>query len=280
MQFEKGVFQQFRATHRIHVGNVGPTGGETVNEGAVIEYDGTTVRLNGHQGDVPHLKSAIEKGFFVVVGGSQDVVSAKPTPTQNKFKMAQDVSQDDRPVGRVVKAADRSNPTPPPTQVKEGITLKNTEFKRGDAAVLNAEASEGQVVGRLRTAAVQTTKLTSENIGQIDRQIHNLQSPTGVGARIVDKVASLTTEGVEVVEEEEPLVIPEPEVDPLQQKLAVIRLAIPGFEWDLQAHWKSRVKTALTKHVKDPLTILAILSIEADSVKKEILEGIAARQSV
>lgn len=277
MQFERGVFHKFRATQRIHIGGVG-SDGETLHQDAVVEFDGVTVKGSSFTGDVPHLKAAIDRGYFVLVGGRTDVPSTKPvvTPTQNQFKLQQDVSQDDRPVGKVVKAADRAAANVRASDVTEGVTLAKPAFKRGDAPVLNAEASEGQVVGKLRNAAVQKTVINENNVGQIDRQIQSLQSPTGTGAVVVDKVVNTSVfEEVDTVTstEEEP-------VDPVQQKFAVIRLSIPDFQWDLTTHWKSRVKLALTKYVSNPLYLMAILAVEADSVKKEILEGVIARQSL
>ena len=66
---------------------------------------------------------------------------------------------------------------------------------------------------------------------------------------------------------------PSTDADPaLEQKLAIIRLSIPDFEWDMSAHWRTRAKTAVEEHGDNPLYLNSILAIEADSVKKLIME--------
>ena len=63
---------------------------------------------------------------------------------------------------------------------------------------------------------------------------------------------------------------PASEEDENEAKLAMVRQLIPDFDWDLSAHWKTRVKTACEEHVSNPTYMRGILMIETDSVKKYI----------
>lgn len=70
---------------------------------------------------------------------------------------------------------------------------------------------------------------------------------------------------------------PEPESVPpaaiIQAKIEMIRQFVPGFEWDMSEHWKTRVKKAL--EYKSNLPVLnAILSLEVDSVRKHVMQGL------
>jgi len=62
-------------------------------------------------------------------------------------------------------------------------------------------------------------------------------------------------------------------VDAAKARMALAKLAVPGFDWDLAAPWRTRVKTALAKR-DDPVYLNAILAIETDTVKKHIAEGL------
>jgi hypothetical protein len=67
-----------------------------------------------------------------------------------------------------------------------------------------------------------------------------------------------------------------PEVmDAAQSRMALAQMVVPGFSWDLNASVTDRVATALSKRA-DPLYLNAILSVETDAVKGQIVEGLRA----
>jgi hypothetical protein len=70
---------------------------------------------------------------------------------------------------------------------------------------------------------------------------------------------------------------PAPEAKPseAEAKLALIRMSVPGFEWDLTVPWKSRVKAAVELHSSNPAMMMGILAVETDTVKKEILKKLS-----
>lgn len=64
-------------------------------------------------------------------------------------------------------------------------------------------------------------------------------------------------------------------MDAAKARMALAKMAVPGFEWDLTAPWRSRVKQGLAKR-DDPVYLNAILAVETDTVKKHIADGLRA----
>jgi hypothetical protein len=60
-----------------------------------------------------------------------------------------------------------------------------------------------------------------------------------------------------------------------QARMSLAKLAVPGFEWNLAAPWRSRVKIALEMR-NDPVYMNAIFAVETDTVKKHVAEGLRA----
>lgn len=64
-------------------------------------------------------------------------------------------------------------------------------------------------------------------------------------------------------------------MDAAQSRMALAQMVVPGFSWDLTAAVADRVAAALSKKA-DPLYLNAILSVESDDVKGQIVEGLRA----
>jgi len=64
-------------------------------------------------------------------------------------------------------------------------------------------------------------------------------------------------------------------MDAAQARMALAKLAVPGFEWNLATPWRTRVKLGLAKR-DDPVYLNAIMAVETDTVKKHIAEGLKA----
>lgn len=62
-------------------------------------------------------------------------------------------------------------------------------------------------------------------------------------------------------------------MDAARARMALAKLAVPGFEWDLSAPWRTRVKTALSRR-DDPVYLNAIMAVETDTVKRHVAEGL------
>jgi len=62
-------------------------------------------------------------------------------------------------------------------------------------------------------------------------------------------------------------------MDAAKARMALAKLAVPGFDWDLSAPWRTRVKTALSRR-DDPVYMNAIMAVETDTVKRHVAEGL------
>ena len=59
--YQKNVYQQFRATTKFHLGKLG----SDLPEGAIIEFDGTTAKIDGEEVMLPSLRGAVTAGWLV-----------------------------------------------------------------------------------------------------------------------------------------------------------------------------------------------------------------------
>lgn len=79
--FKKDQFREFRATKEIALGGIRPQTGYRTSVGELIEFDGFRLRIqSGESIEAPHLRSAINAGWFVPNEGYDEQEPA-PTPT-------------------------------------------------------------------------------------------------------------------------------------------------------------------------------------------------------
>jgi len=74
IQWQRGVFYEFRATTKVHLGAVQ----EDVYEDDVVEFDGATMKYAGQEWAVPSARAAIDAGFFVPVADNVSRYVSKP----------------------------------------------------------------------------------------------------------------------------------------------------------------------------------------------------------
>mgnify|MGYP007123661410 CR=1 FL=1 len=103
---------------------------------------------------------------------------------------------------------------------------------------------DGQVLGSFRDAH-------APQVGPPDERVAEIVAPEVATSVVTD----VTPEAI------------------FQAKIEMIQQFVPGFEWDMSEHWRTRVKKAL--EYKGSLAVLnAILALETDSVRKFILKGL------
>lgn len=61
-----------------------------------------------------------------------------------------------------------------------------------------------------------------------------------------------------------------------QAKMALVKAALPNFEWDMSRQWRVRVKDALDRR-NDPLFLNGILAVETETVKKHIQAALTSK---
>ena len=117
MQFTKGNFVSLRATTKIHLGQIG----EDVLEDDIIEFDGQTLKLGGHEHQLSALKGAIKAGWFVIASDTKSKYTPKPAGVRIKTSLTQEedsdrtemvvqtINDEERVVGEIKSATKISN---------------------------------------------------------------------------------------------------------------------------------------------------------------------------
>ena len=292
IRFTKGQFVTLRAAKKVHLGSLA----RDIEEGDMVEYDGQTLRHSGEDLAVSNLRAAIRAGWFTTDDGVVADDSSEPEPEAPKRKVVSAIENDERFVGFATKdAKDRATAPKTPTQ----------------KTASESNASEGVPVGKVRIPSHQRTVLDSatsatSEISKLDNLSAPRKFPVATGdvqeALSGDDLEDLLPEAVsshkpspgpdaeaaaraeanrqarlasaQVVEEVEPAAT-DAAVSAAEARMAIVKMAVPDFSWDLNAHWRSRVKTALT-YKDNPMWMNAILAVEIDSVKKHIAEALKA----
>lgn len=143
IQFEKGVFQEFRATTPIHIGELEIT----IGEDDVIEFDGFTMKYSGHELKKPNLRGVI-RSLNWFVPASDHTTSYRPQPSGAVIHSAtpnRDGSRDQINMGvveddsKVVAAAVK--PSPRRVTGTSGDQIKRTFSKPAKLEVTAQNAS-------------------------------------------------------------------------------------------------------------------------------------------
>lgn len=149
----------------------------------------------------------------------------------------------------------------PTGDVEEALTGENLEDLLPNAASaeipapgVSGEGSGDQSDARAR-AAVESVAVGGAETGTV------------VAAIVGDEVRAF--DGPAPVEPTEPSTADSKEVR--QAKLDMAKQLIPGFEWDLSIPWNRRAKLAVERHSTDVRILNVILSVETESVRKNIL---------
>jgi hypothetical protein len=194
-QFVFGQSQKFVATRTFDLGNTNMK----VIEGMTVEFDGTTINVNGFRHQMPQLRGAIRMGWLTPEAEyDPDAPAQRPQPAGVQVRHATkggnpfDRSQGQRQVlqteteeneQEVARVADHAAET----------KARNTSNYRRDASVQNrvhgkggvkggtrqdsgaVEQQDGTVVRSLKTKARQDTVLTPETVGSAIRESEKIK---------------------------------------------------------------------------------------------------------
>lgn len=143
------------------------------------------------------------------------------------------------------------------TSTPEGIRGLEATVSNGDTGIRGLEA---KVTGQGERA------VSVEEDGQVIGSFKDAHTrPVGPSDERVEEIVASTVE-TEVETDVPPELI-------IRAKIEVIRQFVPGFEWDMSLHWRTRVKKAL--EYKDSMAVLnAILAMETEAVRKFVLQGL------
>jgi len=296
MNFVKGEFQPFKAITRVHIGALE----SNLEEGEVILFDGSTLKRGKEETAMSSIRGAIRVGWLV-----PEAVEAtyRPKPADIKIHSAinmggkpkeikmEKVYEDERGLGTIQEVR--------PSNAPKTHIAKHAGSQHGDR--VDTPDGEGRVVGTFKTSAISRTV----EIGRDDRSVvKNLDNKEGVETVKIAKTAIATGdvqeamsgenleeilpnaastkkpdsgiagEGTGDLSEERAADFVEKEIplgsnEVAQIKIEMLKTLFPGFEWDLKAHWKTRVRQALT-YKDNPPVLAQILSFESDTVVKHV----------
>ena len=121
MSFQPGQFQAFKAITKIHLGSIG----QDIVPGAVIEYDGSSTRMNGQLYNIPSIGGAIRIGWLIPV--ADNISAYVPQPAGVQVRPATSAHQD-RGAAMVIERA---------TDDERQVGSLSDSNNRRDAALAN-----------------------------------------------------------------------------------------------------------------------------------------------
>ena len=254
MQFTKGNFISLRATTKIHLGQLG----EDVQENDIIAFDGQTIKIGGHSHQLSALKGAIKAGWFVETSDTTSRYTPKPSGVRIKTSLTQEDDGSDRAEMPVQTIADEERVVGTvQTLAQRNLAQRNKELKATSAQ----EAQEAVSVGTIKTPAKQSVNLADTQA--VQKELSRLERPSPpIGLLKVAKATGDVEEAIVADTLEELL--------PNAAKPARLTQESSELNWDLKAHWKTRVKNAVSLHETNPQQFEKVLNLETKSVRKRI----------
>ncbi len=239
-----------------------PTGAKVMTEAEEAQIGATTTAVTeaGQEGEVVGRFKSSAKGGRVEIGKDDRKVVSQ---LDNKSKLE---------VEKIVRAKATGD-------VQETTVGDDLEELLPDAVSSKkpkpgiAGEGEGQETGEQRAARLAAERKAKLAASDAENNVTVTQTSGSIGGQEDGVIIG----SIKKASEPEPADDePAEEVPPeaiLQAKIEMIRQFVPGFEWDMSDHWRTRVKNAL--NYKDSMPVLnAILSIETDAVKKHVLKGL------
>lgn len=102
-EFQRGQFQAFRATTRIHIGTIQ----KDIDQDEIVEYDGSQCKYNGETFAMPQMRAAIKANWFVPEIDQETVYKAQPANIT--LRPAQTASNERGEAFKVETATEDSN---------------------------------------------------------------------------------------------------------------------------------------------------------------------------
>lgn len=177
--FTTGVFRDFRATTRFHLGKIQTD----VYKDSVVQFDGSTLKLDGASHSLPELRSAIKAGWLTPIESSvSDYVTqsanVKVRSALDKGKAAStEIQQDETYIAPARKSETRDG-VKVESKAFNATLIRDTEgdgrsvgpsIKRADASAGKA-SSEGETVAKLKTAAKRSFSVDGSTSMNVDAE--------------------------------------------------------------------------------------------------------------
>lgn len=275
--FERGTFQWFKATVKFHLGQEA----RDIWDGDEVEFDGQTLKIGSEVFTVPSLRAAIRQGWLVPI--SDNTTKYRPKAAGVEVHAAQTTGRDrGKPIEMGAVADEEA--------VVSTMDTAKVGQKKGKLIV--AEDQEAVPVARLQTPAKQSTKVTSSM--EAANEARKLDNSTTRKAMPIKKVADSSDDLADLVEGSV-VAAPPPRkkvsapaeakkpaekksyYKPVEHEVQTLQGSKGQFKWDMNQHWKARVKMAVGKYGSDPKALAAIKAIEVESVSQRIDKALASK---
>ena len=245
MQFTKGNFITLRATTKIHLGQIG----EDVLEDDIVEFDGQTLKMGGHEHQLSALKGAVKAGWFVVSTDTTSKYTPKPSGVRIKTALTQD------------EDSDRTEMEVQTINDEERVvgTIKSAETKTNEPI----EDQEAVSVGTIKTQAKQKVNLADTQA--VQKELARLEKP--LPKPVLKKVATGDVEKPIVAEKLTELLPDAAKPETATEESAEL-------DWDKKLHYTKRVKLAVELATTNPDKFAQVMEIETASVKKRINDAL------
>ncbi len=208
LQLVTGTFRSFRATVRFHLGKIQ----QDVLKDDVVEFDGTTLKLNGTSHALPELRSAVKAGWLAPVESSvgdylPQSANVKVRPAMDKGKaVSTEVQRDETFVGAARKTATTTDGVRIESKAFNSTVIRDTE---GDGRSVGSatkkpvptggDATEGETVAKIKTSAKRSFSVdgsTSMNADVESGDVTNVIEHVKVAAKVTPAVeGEVTREG-------------------------------------------------------------------------------------
>lgn len=296
MNYVKGDYKPFKAITKVHLGQL-----ETnLEQDEVVLFDGSTMKRGSEEVSMPALRAAIKVGWLIP---ESETGTYKPQPADIKIHSAKNISENPEEIKMHRVFEDERGLGSLQDVRPDNAPATHMAKNAGEQHKIDTPDGEGRVVGKFKTSAVakaveigkddrrvvetldNKTNLEVEKVaratGDVDEAMYgdDLEDilPNAVSTKV--PASGIAGEGygdksqeraIDLVEKEIPLA----STQVAQIKIDMLKSLVPGFEWDLSAHWKSRVSSALN-YSQNPAVIAQILSFESETVVKHIQNMLA-----
>lgn len=176
-QFTTGVFRDFKATTRFHLGKIQTD----VYKDSIVQFDGSTLKLDGASYSLPEIRSAIKAGWLTPVESSisdyaPQSANVKVRSAQDKGKAASTEVQRDETYIAPARKAETKDGVRVESKAFNATLIRDTEgdgrtvgpsTRRTDTAAPGA-SSEGETVAKLKTAAKRSFSVDGSTSMNVD----------------------------------------------------------------------------------------------------------------
>ena len=154
--FTTGVFNEFKASVRFHLGKLQAD----VYKDAIVQFDGSTLKMDGVTHSMPELRSAIKAGWLNPVG--TNVGDYIPQSANMKVRSAMDKDKG-RSVSTEVQHDETFVSVAKKPMITDGVKIESKVF---NATVVRDTEGDGRSVGSATRKATESTKSGESSEGE------------------------------------------------------------------------------------------------------------------